>query len=164
MARASRSTPVGEQAQAEAWGRRDTALFALTVATLTLLAAQFALAGLGAFTMDKTPTDNVYGAHVILGVVIGVLAWLILAAVLASRPARAHPRTLRLAVTLALLAIPVEPLLGEAGQRVPVVGAVHALNGLVICALTGWLMAETGRRRAAARRLTGTSGAEEGHQ
>jgi hypothetical protein len=71
---------------------------------------------------------------------------------------------LRLAVTLALLAIPVEPLLGEAGQRVPVVGAVHALNGLVICALTGWLMAETGRRRAAARRLTGTSGAEEGHQ
>jgi uncharacterized membrane protein YidH (DUF202 family) len=160
MAGASRSAPVGERAQGEAWGRRDTALFALAATTLALLAAQFALAGLGAFTMDKTPTDNVYGAHVILGVVIGVLAWLILAAALASRPARAQPRTLRLAVTLALLAIPVEPLLGEAGQRVPVVGALHALNGLVICALTGWLMAETGRRRAAARRLTGTSGTQ----
>ena len=164
MARASRSTPVGEQAQGEAWGRRDTALLALTATTLVLLAAQFALAGLGAFTMDKTPTDNVYGAHVILGVVIGVLAWLILAAALASRPARADPRTFRLAVTLALLAIPVEPLLGEAGQRVPAVGALHALNGLVICALTGWLLAETGRRRAAARRLTGTSGTQGGHQ
>ena len=102
MARASRSTPVGEQAQAEAWGRRDTALFALTVATLTLLAAQFALAGLGAFTMDKTPADNVYAAHEILGV--------------------------------------------------------------VICALTGWLMAETGRRRAAAQRLSGTSGTQRGHE
>ena len=164
MARASGSTPVSEQAQGEAWGRRDTALLALTATTVVLLAAQFALAGLGAFTMDKTPTDNVYGAHVILGVVIGVLAWLILAATLASRPARADHRTFRLAVTLALLAIPVEPLLGEAGQRVPVAGALHALNGLVICALTAWLMAETGRRRAAARRLTGTSGTQGGHQ
>ena len=66
---------------------------------------QFALAGVGAFTMDKTPTDNAYGAHMILGVVIGVMAWLILAAVLASRPARAHPWTLRLAVTLAVLSM-----------------------------------------------------------
>jgi uncharacterized membrane protein YidH (DUF202 family) len=106
MASAARSAPANERAQGEAFGRRDTALFALAATTLVLLAAQFALAGLGAFTMDKTPTDNAYGAHMILGVVIGGLAWLILAAALASRPARAHPRTMRLAVTLALLAIP----------------------------------------------------------
>jgi uncharacterized membrane protein YidH (DUF202 family) len=162
MAGASRSAPVGQRALGEAFGRRDSALLALAATTLALLAAQFALAGLGAFTMDKTPTDNAYGAHLILGVVIGALAWLILAAALASRPARAHPRTMRLAVTLALLAIPVEPLLGEAGTRVPALGALHALNGLVICALTGWLLAETGRRRAAARRLTPTSGAPGG--
>ena len=98
MTGASRSAPAGERAQGEAWGRCDTALFALAATTLALLAAQFALAGLGAFTMDKTPADNVYAAHEILGV--------------------------------------------------------------VICALTGWLMAETGRRRAAARRLTGTSGTQ----
>jgi cytochrome bd-type quinol oxidase subunit 1 len=78
--------------------------------------------------------------------------------VLASRPARAHPWTLRLAVTLAVLSIPVEPVLGDTGQRVPVLGALHALNGPVICALTGWLMAETGRCRAAAKRLTAASG------
>lgn len=57
-----------------------------------------------------------------------------------------------------MLSIPVEPVLGDTGQRVPVVGALHALTGLVICALTGWLMAETGRRRAAALRLTAASG------
>ena len=158
MARTSQPAPAGERAQAAAWGRRDTVLFALVVTTLALVAVQFALAGFGAFTMDKTPTDNAYGAHMVLGVVIGVMTWLILAAALASRPARAHPRTLRLAVTLAVLAIPVEPLLGEAGQRVPFLGALHALNGLVIWALAGWLMSETGRRRAAARRLTAAAG------
>jgi hypothetical protein len=62
------------------------------------------------------------------------------------------------ATTLVLLAIPVEPLLGDAGTKVPVVGALHALNGLLICALAGWLMAETGRRRAAARRTAGSGG------
>jgi hypothetical protein len=164
MATASHSAPADERSQGQASGRLDTALFAMAATTLALLAAQFALAGLGAFAMDKTPTDNAYGAHIILGVVIGGLAWLTLAAALASAPARAHPRTLRLAVTLALLAIPVEPLLGEAGTRVPALGALHALNGLVICALTGWLLAETGRRRAAARRLAATSGAAGGHE
>jgi cytochrome bd-type quinol oxidase subunit 1 len=158
MAGASRSAMVGAQAEEQAWGRSDAALFALVATTLVLLAAQFALAGFGAFTMLKTPTDNAYRAHLILGLVIGVMTWLILAAVLASRSARGHPRTWRPAVALALLAIPVEPLLGDAGTRVPVVGALHALNGLLICALAGWLMAETGRRRAAARRLAAGSG------
>lgn len=154
MARTSHPARAGERAQDEAWGRRDTVLLTLAATTLALLAAQFALAGFGAFTMDKTPTDNDYGAHMILGVVIGAMTWLILATTLASRAARAQPGTLRLAVTLAVLAIPVEPLLGEAGQRIPVLGALHALNGLVICALTGWLMSQTSRRRKAVRRLT----------
>jgi hypothetical protein len=83
--------------------------------------------------------------------------------VLASRPARAHPWTLRLAVTLAVLSMPAEPVLGDTGLRVPVLGALHALNGLVICALTGWLMAETGRRRAA-KRLTAASGTGAHHR
>jgi len=153
--RTTHPAPTGERAQGVAWGRRDALLFALAVLTLALLAAQVALAGVGAFTMDTTPTDNAYGAHLVLGVVLGALAWLILTATLASRPARTHPRTLWLAVTLAVLSLPVEPLLGDTGQRVPVLGALHALTGVAICALTGWLLAETGRRRrAAATRLT----------
>jgi hypothetical protein len=150
MAGTPHPAPAGARAEAEAWGRCDAALLALAAATLVLLAAQFALAGFGAFTMIKTPTDNAYRAHLILGLATGVMTWLILAAALASRPARAQSRTWRPAVALALLAIPVEPLLGEAGTRVPLLGALHALTGLVICALAGWLMAETGRRRAAA--------------
>jgi hypothetical protein len=123
---------VGARAGVAAWGRCDTLLFALVAMTLVLLAAQFALAGFGAFTMVRTPTDNAYRAHLILGVVIGVMTWLVLASALASRPARAGPRTWRPAAVLALLAIPVEPLLGDAGTRVPLVGALHALNGIVI--------------------------------
>jgi hypothetical protein len=134
----------------QVWGRRDNVQLGLAATTLALVAAQFALAGFGAFTMDKTPADNAYGAHMILGVVIGVMTWLILASTLASRTARKQPRTLWAAVTLAVLAVPVEPLLGEAGQRVPAVGALHALNGLAIFALTGWLVAQADRRRTAA--------------
>jgi cytochrome bd-type quinol oxidase subunit 1 len=158
MAGTSRPAMVGARAEDEPWGRSDTALFALATTTVVLLAAQFALAGFGAFTMVRAPTDDAYRAHLILGLTIGVMTWLILAAVAASRPARVRPRTWRRAAALALLAIPVEPLLGEAGTRVPLVGALHALNGLVICALAGWLMAETGRRRAAARRRAAGSG------
>jgi hypothetical protein len=127
-------------------------LLALTAMTVALIAAQFALAGLGAFIMDKTPADNAYGPHVVLGVVIGVMTWLILAVVLVSRTARADRRTLWLAVALAVLALPVEPLLGEVSQHVPGLGALHALTGLAIFAQAGWLTRETSRRRAAAWR------------
>jgi uncharacterized membrane protein YidH (DUF202 family) len=151
MTRAADPAAAGVRTQEDAWSRRDTALLALAATTLALLAAQFALAGFGAFTMAKAPADNAYGAHLVLGVVIGAACWLILIAALSSRPAR-NRRTLRLAVTLAVLAIPVEPLLGEAGQRVPAVGALHALCGLALFALTAGLLVETGRRGAAARR------------
>jgi hypothetical protein len=151
MTRTSQPTPTGTRGQDEAWGRSDTALLALTATTLILVAAQFALAGFGAFTMDRTPADNAYGAHAVLGMVTGLLTWLVLATVLASRPARANRRTLRLAVALAVLAIPVEPLLGEAGQHAPALGALHALTGLAIFALTAWLLAQTRRRQAAHR-------------
>jgi hypothetical protein len=97
MTRSSHSAPAGDRAAARAWGGGDRVLFTLAVLTLVLTAVQFALAGFGAFTMDKTPTDNAYGAHMALGVVIGVMTWLILATVLASRATRAYTRTLWLA-------------------------------------------------------------------
>lgn len=151
MAGTSHPAPAAGRTRQAGWSRPDTVLLAHMATTVVLIAAQFALAGLGAFTMDKTPTDNAYGAHMVLGVVIGVMAWLALALVLTSRSARAHRKTLSLAVTLALLAIPAEPLLGEAAQRVPALGTLHALTGLAIFALAGWLTGESGRRRTAAR-------------
>lgn len=147
MAQPSQLAHAGER---PAGGRRPgTALLALAATTLTLTVAQFALAGFGAFSMDKTPTGNAYGAHMVLGVVIGVVTWLTLITVLASRAARAHRRTLWPAVALALLALPVEPLLGDVSQHLPGLGALHALTGLAILALAGWLTGETARRRAA---------------
>ncbi len=96
--------------------------------------------------------DHAYAAHMVLGVVIAVTTLLILAVAVGGRAARGHRRTLRLAVTLAALALVVEPLLGEAGARVPLLGALHALNGLAICALAASLLSETRRRRTAAGR------------
>ena len=151
MPRTSHPARAGARTPQDTWGRPDTGLLALTATILVLVAAQFALAGFGAFAMVKSPADHAYGVHMVLGLVIGALTWLILVTTLASRPARSHPRTLRPAITLAVLAIPVEPLLGEAGKHAPVVGALHALNGLAICALTGWLLVATRRRRAAHR-------------
>ena len=141
--------------QHASWGRGDTVLLVLAVTTLVLVAAQFALAGLGAFTMIRSPAEHAYAAHMVLGMIIGILSWIVLGTALASRAARAQPRTLWPAAALAVLAIPVEPLLAEAGRRVPAVGTLHVLTGLAICALAGWLVAESARRRSAARRPAG---------
>lgn len=151
MGKSSRQAAADERARPGAWGRSDALLFGLAPATLALIAVQFALAGFGAFTMDKTPTDNVYGAHVVLGLVIAVLTLLILATVLASRTARAHPRTMWPAVTLTVLAVPVQSVLGEVGKNFPAAGALHALNAVIIFTLAGWLTLSTSRRRAASQ-------------
>jgi hypothetical protein len=82
MARASYTAQTAGRVRLGGWGRADTVLLTLATVMLALVAAQFALAGLGAFTMVKTPADNAYGAHMVLGVVIGVLEWLTAAAVL----------------------------------------------------------------------------------
>lgn len=148
------STPSPAHADAPAGpvvrGRCDAALHALAIVALALIAVQFALAGFGAFTMDKTPTDRVYGPHAIIGLLIAAMTVCILVATLTSRAARAHRRTLWLAVSLTVLSVAVEPALGSGGTTVPFLGALHALNGLVIFVLTGWLTWETAGRRTSA--------------
>lgn len=159
MTRSHRQAVTDERAQPEASGRGDAAIFALASTNLVLLALQFALAGFGAFAMDIKPTDNAYAAHTVLGLAIALLTLLILAVTLASRPARTHRRTLRLAVALAVLAVLGQPLLGEGGKHVAAVGALHALNGAVILALAIWLTIDTSRRRAAGQQAwTETTG------
>lgn len=133
------------------WSRRDATLLVLTSVTLAIIAAQFALAGLGAFATLKAPGGDAYAAHEALGIAIGALAWITLAVVLASPAARGGARTLWPAVALALLAIPVEPLLGEAGRHFPAIGALHAAVGLAIFALAAWLTGAAARQREAAR-------------
>jgi hypothetical protein len=124
-------------------------LLGLAATTTALIAAQFGLAGFGAFAMDKTPTDNAYRAHTILGIVAAAMTLFTVAAVLANEPARSNAGTLRLAATLAVLAVVVQPLLGDSGKRIPGLGALHALNGLAILAHAAWLTRQTAHRRAA---------------
>jgi hypothetical protein len=145
------------------WSRRDAVRLVLSSVTLAAIAAQFALAGLGAFTTVRTPAGNAYAAHAALGIAIGALGWIILAVVLASPAARRRAGLLWPAVALAVLAIPVEPLLSEAGQHVPAVGALHAVTGLALFALAGWLTGAAARQREAARivRPAATAGAVE---
>src|SRR5215469_9778918 len=133
------------------WSRRNAVLLVLTSSTLAVIAAQFALAGLAAFRTLEAPTRNAYAPHGALGIVIGVLAWVILAVVLASPAARGRPGTRWPAVALALLAIPVEPLLGEAGRHVPAVGGLHAVTGLAIFAVAAWLTGAAARQRETTR-------------
>jgi len=133
------------------WSRLDGVLLVFTSVALVVIAAQFALAGLGAFRTLNAPAGNAYAAHEALGIAIGVLAWIILAVVLASPAGRARAGTLWTALALALLAIPVEPLLAGAGRHVPAVGALHAVTGLAIFALAGWLTGAAARQREAAR-------------
>ena len=119
----------------------------LFAVTLALVAAQFALAGDGAFSTIRSRAGDPYTAHMVLGLVIAAMTLIDLVAVLASRPARSRPATLWPAIALAVLTVAVEPLLAEAGRQAAAVGALHALNGVVILALTGWLVGATTRRR-----------------
>lgn len=152
MAESSSPGSVDQRGRAVQWGLTDVLLFGLTITATVLIALQFALAGYGAFTMDRSPTVNAYAAHTIVGLAIGLLTLLILAAVVISRSARAHRRSVVLAVALAVLAVAVQPVLGNAGIQVPPLGALHALNGVAIFSVTCWLAIETGLRRAAARK------------
>jgi hypothetical protein len=88
MTGTSHPVAVGRPARPRLWGRLDTVLYILAATALALVAAQFALAGFAAFTLDKnpaTPVDHAYAAHMVLGVIIAVTTLLILA-VAAGRP------------------------------------------------------------------------------
>jgi hypothetical protein len=152
MAGTARPAPAGERAMPRGHEHASPVVAVLSAVSVALVAAQFALAGFGAFAMDKTPADNDYGPHIVLGLVIAAMTLVILGAVLASRPTRGNPRVLWPAVALAVLAVPVQPLLGDSGQSVPAVGALHVLNGLVIFALVCWLTWETTRGRLPGQR------------
>ena len=113
----------------------------LAILMTGLAFVQFGLAGWGAFGGD-------FGVHGILGTVVGVTAIVFLIATLVARPSK---RLVWLGVLLFVLATPVQTVLAAVGFNVNAwFGALHALNGVIIFALSGYLMSEY-RRRSAAR-------------
>jgi hypothetical protein len=99
----------------------------LAMATGTLVVVQFVLAGYGAF--GSFSHEHNYGAHELVGNIIGGFTLLTLIAALVARPGMDRVWT---AVVLFVLAGPIQPLLADAGKDHAWVGAIHALCGLLI--------------------------------
>jgi len=100
-----------------------------------LLVVQFFLAGLGAFTTvhNKKFSDSNFDAHAGLGTLLVVLALIILLVALVTR----RQRAIQLSGALFGLMI-VQFILGTVGADTAAwVGGLHAVNALLILAVTG---------------------------
>ncbi len=126
--------------------RGTRVLVILARITAGLIVVQFALAGLGAFSMiHGTGVDRAYAAHSGLGYLIAALTLVLLIVAVIVRPNRA---TVLISVALFLLAAPVQPALAQLGHDHSAwIGLLHALNGVAIGALTGVLASGAAGRR-----------------
>ena len=120
---------------------------ALTGLFLIGVALAFFLAGLGTYGVkgridDKTATAS-FNPHRGVGSALTLIALLLLIAVAVARPGG---RTLKLAGALFVLMI-VQYALAAAGTSVHVLGAFHALNGLLVLGVAGLLAVDTGALR-----------------
>jgi hypothetical protein len=134
-AQPSTSAPlVGARSGAFVAAKVLTALFVLGVLVNVFLA------GLGTFGRGE---GTGFGPHRMLGEALLVAALLILILVAVARPGG---RALRLAGILAVLML-VQYGLGDAGEKLPVLGGLHALNALVVAGVSFGLAASTGALR-----------------
>ena len=100
-----------------------------------LLVIQFFLAGLGAFETvhNKKFNDNNFGPHGILGTLLVLVALIIMILALAGRWS---PTATKLSAALFGLMV-IQLILGVSGAgSAPVLGGLHAVNALVIVAVT----------------------------
>jgi hypothetical protein len=107
---------------------------------------QFFLAGLGVFDIngrrlsDATSLDP----HRALGFAMGILAIVLLVVALV---ARANGRTMLVTLVLAILTAVGQSALAAAGENTAVFGGLHALDGLLILGLAGYLHGQARRRQ-----------------
>jgi hypothetical protein len=108
---------------------------------------QIFLAGIGVFDLNgqKVEDASSLDPHRTLGFALGGLSvvLLILAVV-----ARVDTRTMVVSLVVALLAFLVQSLLASAGQDTPFFGGLHALDGLAILGLAGYLFGQARRRNS----------------
>ena len=105
---------------------------------LGLVAVQFFLAGLGVFRNNPDPNKKIvesstFDPHRILGDVLILVSLVILVLALVTRHA------LQLSVTLFVLMV-IQNVLAGVGEDTPVLGALHALNALVIVGVGALLL------------------------
>jgi Family of unknown function (DUF6220) len=110
------------------------------LAFLLLGVVQIFLAGVGIFGLDGQELgatgETAFNPHRSLGFGMGGLALIILILALIARPGA---RSIVLAVVMFLLAFLAQSLLGGLGEDTPVFGGLHALDGLAILGIAGFL-------------------------
>jgi len=114
------------------------ALLAFLLAGVT----QIFLAGLGAFRLEdqglEAAGDTAFGPHMALGFAMAGIALLILILAVIARPGA---RAIAGSFVLVLLTSLVQSLLAGLGEDHAVYGALHALDGLLILGIAGYLYA-----------------------
>jgi hypothetical protein len=124
----------------------DVSYAVLSVVLLLAVLAQMFLAGLGAFHRHDTPGVG-FGPHEDLGNALGITAVVIS---LVALVARASWRTVVCALVLAVLTEVAQHGLAQFGKDNQWIGAVHALDGMIILLLAAGLAFTSIRRVRAA--------------
>lgn len=130
--------------------RADTVFFWISVLLVLAVVVQFFLAGVGVFGdhAKKVSDASSFDPHRANGGVIEGLSLLLLIAALVARVSK---RVVWTTFVLALLAIVAQSLLADAGEDHKWVGGLHALDGVIIMGLIGWLHVGARRRTTSAR-------------
>ena len=110
----------------------------LLLALLLLGAVQIFLAGLGAFRLDHldASADAAFAPHRAVGFTMGGVALVIFILSLISRPG---VRAIVASALLFLLAFLAQSLLANLADNTVVFGGLHALDGLLILGIAGYL-------------------------
>jgi Family of unknown function (DUF6220) len=129
-------------------GLRRGAFLAYRWALLAFLlagVAQIFLAGLGVFSVQDHGVngDTAFAPHRTLGFAMAGLALLVLVLALIARPGA---RAITGAVVLVVLTSLMQSLLAGLADSQAVFGALHALDGLLILGVAGYLYARSWRR------------------
>ena len=132
-------------------GLRRGALVAYRWALLAFLLAgvtQIFLAGLGAFSLQdqglEAAGDSAFAPHRDLGFTMAGIALVILLLALIARPGA---RAIVGSAVLVLLTSLMQSLLAGLGEDHAVYGALHALDGLLILGIAGYLYARARRQK-----------------
>ena len=133
-------------------GLRRTALigYRWLLATFLLMGVvQIFLAGLGVFSLNGrklgAPGETAFDPHRNLGFAMGGVAFLILLLALLARPGA---RAIILSAVLFLLAFLMQSVLASLGDNTAFFGGLHALDGLLILGIAGFLYASSRRWRS----------------
>lgn len=134
----SESTPGGTSGVSGARAAADT-VFAYLAALLVLgIVVQFFLAGVGVFGIDGKDLDKATSLdpHRALGHILAGVAILMFIAALVARTGKAK---IWVSIVIALLVELVQSALAGGGENHHWLGGLHALNGIIILGLAGWM-------------------------